>query len=149
MNKWHRIDGPTKVSLCEANSGDDATGEYAWSSLYGCGRARAEITHVLVVNDMMEEWSSDNRAYILEGTHLYIVDGDGEYDDYAWNDYEYESPGMYDYEWDERDRAYAALDEMATPDMSWALLGPSETLDPAPSDWNKAMLAEELLDIND
>lgn len=150
MNNWQRIDGPTQIDIQSANCGDDAVGDYAWSSLYGCGLARVEVTHVLVVRDMMEDWSDENRAYILEGVHQYTVlpleDGDdfGEIDDYGPEDYEYETPGLYDYEAGdlERERAYRALDEMAQHDQSWALLGPTEIADPAPSDWNKAMMFE-------
>lgn len=159
MNTWQRLDGPTQISLSEANAGDDATGDYAWSSLYGCGLARVEITHCLVVADMMEEWSDENRAYILEGSHFYTVlppeeDGDyGEIDEYGYEDYEYEHPGLYDYEWSERERAYTALDEMAQHNMSWALCGPGEksfeVYERAPRlrEWDAAMNFENPLDI--
>ena len=161
MNSWKRIDGPDKVSLCQF--GDDARGDYAWSSLYGCGLARVEIGHVLVANDMMEEWGNDDdedssRVYVLEVSHMYTVHpleeaGDyGEPDDSGYEDYQYEAPGLYDYELHEADRAYAALDEMASHDMSWALCGPDEKADevyeraPLLRDWDAAMKSEELLD---
>lgn len=151
MNTWQRLDGPTQISLSEANAGDDATGDYAWSSIYGCGLARAEVTHCLVVNDMMEAWSDDNRAYILEGTHLYTVDpledGDtiGVIDDYGYEDYEYETPGLFDYELEERERALTALDEMAQHNMAWAFSGPGEKapevyqIKPSLREWDWAM----------
>lgn len=152
-NAWRRIDGPTKISLSEANAGDDARGEYAWSSLYGCGLARCEVTHTLVVADMMEEWSDDNRAYILEGAHTYIVlpledwDVYGDFDDSKNDDYEYETPGLYDYELGDAERAYTALDEMALVDMAWSFTGPETrsesvySLKPSLRDWDEAMKA--------
>ena len=160
-NTWKRLYGPDKISLDQANAGDDATGDYGWSSLYGCGLARIEITHVLVVNDMNLEWGEDdNRAYVLEGTHLYTVlhlddeDDYGEHDDEGPEDYEYETPGLHDYESDESERAHDALDEMASHDASWALCGPGEkavevTLRyPWLVSWESAMKFENSLDNN-
>ena len=154
-NAWRRIDGPTKISLSEANAGDDATGDYAWSSLYGCGLARCEVTHALVVADMNEEWSDDNRASVLEGAHTYTVlpleddDPYGEFDCSFNDDYEYEYPGLYDYELSDAERAYTALDEMARVDMAWSFTGPEArpealySLKPSLRDWDAAMSAGE------
>lgn len=157
MNTWKRIDGPAKVSPSEGG-GDDTRGEHKWYSLYGCGVARVEITHSLSATDIMAEWGNDDddegtRVSVLECSHLYTVLPDGEYDDYGYENYEYEFPGLHDYELSDAERAYSALDEMASHDLSWAFCGPDEKAvevyarAPGLLDWDTAMKAEDPLDI--
>lgn len=147
MNEWHRIDGPTRSDGDWA--GDDFRGEYSWTSLYGCGRARAEVIHYLGSLDMMSEWEGENEVVVVEATHLYVIDSDGEIDDTSHEEYQYEAPGLYAYaaSTDEAARAYRALDSMADADMSWAFCGPNEkapeVYDRKPSlrEWDAAMVA--------
>lgn len=156
MNEWRRLDGPTKISLDEAGTGDDTRGEYAWSSLYGCGRARCEVTHSLTTADLDAEWGNDGdedagRVFVTEVSHSYTVDAEGAPDE-TFDEYEYETPGLHDYELCEAERAYAALDEMAAHDMSWAFCGPDSKApevyarQPAMVWWNDAMNSEMPLD---
>lgn len=157
MNEWHRIDGPTKIHTDEAGTGDDTRGDYAWSSVYACGLARCEITHSLTVADLDAEWGNDGeddagRVFVTEVSHCYIVTPDGEHDE-SYDEYEYETPGLHDYELSDAERAYRDLDAMAAPDMSWALCGPdeksAEVYERAPRlrEWDAAMKFENPLDI--
>jgi hypothetical protein len=153
MNTWKRLDGPTKISLDESGTGDDARGDYAWSSLYGCGRARCEVTHTLTVADLDAEWGNDGdedagRVFVTEVAHSYTVDLEGNPDE-SYDEFQYETPGLYDYELSDAERAYTALDEMASHDMAWAFCGPETKAQevyerqPAMVWWNEAMKAGE------
>lgn len=151
-NAWHRIDGPTKDETL-GSVGDDARGGYLWTSLYGCGRARMEITHYLAAVDIMEEWGDDEddegtRVYVNEVTHSFTVGEDGEHDPYGPEDYEYEAVGLYDFEASDGERAYGELNRHGVVDLSWAMCGPTEK-DVSVferDEWEAAMLAENPLD---
>lgn len=155
MNEWHRLDGPTRCTPEPSMTGDDARGEYFWTSLYGCGLARAEVTHYLAAHDIMADWGNDDddegsRVGVVEITHTYVVKWSNVYGEYSHDesgpeDYEYESVGLFDFELNDAERAYRALDEHGVVDMSWAFCGPDSKADevydrqPAMVWWNNAM----------
>ena len=154
MNEWHRLDGPTRTDPEVSMTGDDARGEYFWTSLYGCGLARAEVTHYLAAHDIMEEWGNTEdggcRVGVVEITMTYIIDDRGEPSN---EDYQYESVGLHDFDLVDAERAYAELDRHGVADMAWAFCGPDEksaevyARNPRLTEWDAAMNSEDPLDI--
>lgn len=114
MNTWHRIHGPDNVTP-DTSGADNIRGDYGWQSVYACGKARAEVTYFLVVQDMGEEWSEDNRACVEETVYTYVVGDDDEHDA---EDIAYEYVGLHDYALGDSERAHDYLDREGNRDLS-------------------------------